>query len=92
MDIKQSEYDDAIVKLLYGKTQLEPDGRNCVICGDDDHQAFECHHNLIVIAKQKEPKWRCFHCNEIFDDVKKAEEHFGLNNSEIPKCVSQTNL
>ncbi len=27
------------------KTQLEPDGNCCAVCGDNDHQAWECHHN-----------------------------------------------
>lgn len=25
--------------------QTQPDGNNCEICGDNDHQAFECRHN-----------------------------------------------
>lgn len=28
--------------------QIEPDGNNCAICGDIDHQAFECHFNAFV--------------------------------------------
>ena len=26
--------------------QTKPDGNNCAICGDNDHQAFECHHGM----------------------------------------------
>ena len=25
--------------------QHQPDGRNCVVCGDTDHQLWECHHS-----------------------------------------------
>lgn len=53
------QYDKAIEALQLGRQQLEPDGRNCMICGDGDHQAWECHHNplramrlLMVIHQQ----------------------------------------
>lgn len=28
-------------------SQTRPNGKNCFICGDNDHQAFECRHNLL---------------------------------------------
>lgn len=31
--------------------QTKPDGNNCAICGDTDHQAFECRDNAFVIFK-----------------------------------------
>ena len=34
--------------LKLGMEQLEPDGRCCAICGDNDHQAFECAFNPLV--------------------------------------------
>jgi hypothetical protein len=35
----------AVEKLgVYAGPQSEPDGRNCALCGDNDHQAFECPH------------------------------------------------
>ena len=42
------QYDRAIEALQEGKTQLEPDGDNCHICGDSGHQAMECGHNPLV--------------------------------------------
>lgn len=29
--------------------QTRPDGKNCKICGDSDHQAFECFKNPFVM-------------------------------------------
>jgi len=30
--------------------------------------------------------WRCFHCQEMFYDYKKAEEHFGSSEHQQPAC------
>lgn len=43
-----AQYDEAIAALTAGRTQLEPDGKECAICGHEDHQAFECGHNPLV--------------------------------------------
>lgn len=37
-----AQYDEAIANLNLAKTQLEPDGHCCAICGDSGHQAWEC--------------------------------------------------
>jgi len=29
------------------KKQTKPDGKNCALCGDIDHQAFECRFNSL---------------------------------------------
>jgi hypothetical protein len=50
--ISDDEYVDAIETIEEARTQLEPDGRDCAVCGDDGHQAWECHHNPVVLAKQ----------------------------------------
>jgi hypothetical protein len=42
------QYDQAIKALTEAKEQLEPDGRDCAVCGDGGHQAFECGHNPLV--------------------------------------------
>lgn len=42
------QYDAAIEALQSAKTQLEPDGDNCHVCGDSGHQAFECGHNPLL--------------------------------------------
>jgi hypothetical protein len=41
----KTDYLTAIESLRLGMHQLEPDGKCCIICGDNDHQAWECHHN-----------------------------------------------
>jgi hypothetical protein len=48
MKFTQADYCSAIQNLKNGLKQLEPDGHNCAICGDTDHQAFECHHNPLT--------------------------------------------
>lgn len=42
------DYTRAIILLKRGITQLQPDGKPCAICGDNGHQAFECHHNPLT--------------------------------------------
>jgi hypothetical protein len=42
------QYDEAIEALRNARTQLEPDGDNCHVCGDSGHQAFECGWNPLV--------------------------------------------
>lgn len=49
--ITELEYVEAIRALLDGKTQLWPDGKNCAVCTDDGHQAFECRFNPVVLAR-----------------------------------------
>lgn len=73
-----------------GIKQLVPDGNCCVICGDNDHQAWECHHNPIVQSRKREKdvtRWRCYHCNEVFDDREEARKHFGNIPSATVRCV-----
>ena len=81
------QYMKAIQDLKDGMGQLEPDGNLCAICGDNDHQSWECHHNPLVLmqrVKKAEGRWRCYHCNEVFDDPEKARKHFG----NIPKTTT----
>jgi hypothetical protein len=87
---KSAEYSDALQKLIAGLSQLKPDGNDCAICGDSGHQAWECHHNPLVIMQRvevAESKWRCYHCNEVFEDSEKARQHFGNIPSATPRCI-----
>lgn len=45
MRFTAQQYDEAIANLQAAKNQLEPDGRDCAICGDGGHQAWECAFN-----------------------------------------------
>jgi len=90
--IPKREYRDAIRCLELAMTQLQPDGNCCVVCGDNDHQAWECHHNPLVLARSGyalQWEWRCFHCNRVFIDEKKAAEHFGPKDSGPPVCQQE---
>lgn len=51
MRFTAKQYDEAIKNLTDAKLQLEPDGRNCVVCGDSGHQAFECGWNPLVAVE-----------------------------------------
>lgn len=89
--IKKKEYEKAIGAIQAAMTQLEPDGNCCAVCGDSGHQAWECHHNPVRMAKigwdlTIGQCWRCFHCNLIFTDEKAASEHFGSREDQSPKC------
>ena len=95
MHFSPQNYDVAIEKLMAAKNQIEPDGNCCAICGDNDHQAWECHHNPLVMAQrmhEAEGRWRCFHCNEVFTDVDKAQEHFGAPGEYRPNCADRSPL
>lgn len=87
---KPEDYEEAIDKLRLGLTQLVPNGNDCSICGDNGHQAWECHHNPLVLMQRvehAESRWRCFHCNEVFSDYKAAKDHFGNIPTAVPRCV-----
>ncbi len=91
--IRKRDYRDAIGVLKQAMTQLQPDGNCCVLCGDNDHQAWECLNNPLVLANRGyklEFSWRCFHCNCVFTDEVKAREHFGDRESSTrskTKCL-----
>ncbi|MEE9354762.1 MAG: hypothetical protein V3U75_04155 [Methylococcaceae bacterium] len=68
------DYNRAVRVLKLGKKQLQPDGENCSICGDNGHQAFECHLNPLV-AMDLMDKFRCYHCGLWFSE-EEAENHF----------------
>jgi hypothetical protein len=46
-----ADYDEAIETLRIAKTQIVMDGKNCAVCHDSGHQAWECHHNPLVRAR-----------------------------------------
>lgn len=85
--IAARDYDDAIQELIAAKTQLGPDGDNCHVCHDSGHQAWECHHNPLAMAREAASmrhQWKCFHCGDVFTDTKLAAEHFGNRGDEKP--------
>ncbi len=93
------DYADAIHELRQAILQLEPDGANCRICGSDEHQAFECRFNVLVMARRAAAMagldasaipWRCYHCGAIFYDSESAQEHFGDTEKETVKCRRET--
>ncbi len=85
------DYEEAIQALRDAATQLEPDGRNCVICHDGGHQAGDCHHNPLMLARQfvatTNGTWVCFHCGVRFTDEATAREHFGTSKEEVARCL-----
>lgn len=92
------DYNEAIQALRDASHQLEPDGLGCQVCGDSGHQAWECHHNPLVMARRASRAnahegtaipWRCFHCGQMFDNVTDARDHFG-ERDELVKCIATT--
>lgn len=91
----KADYEEAIEALLEGMSQLEPDGDNCHVCHDSGHQAWECHHNPLVMARRAAAAraidgsalpWRCFHCRQVFHREEEAREHFGKNAYVVAEC------
>lgn len=84
------DYDQAIYDLMCAKEQLTPDGKSCSVCGDGGHQAWECHHNPLVMtrrAAKERATYRCFHCGQSFMDQDTAADHFGKRDErEYPVC------
>lgn len=90
--ITPEDYDEAIEALLQAKSQLKPDGNNCSVCGDSGHQAWECHHNPLVMARKgakSEYQWRCFHCGFFCYDEQTARAHFGQTDAEVARCLEK---
>jgi len=83
---KKCDYESAIVQIKACMEQLEPNGKNCSLCGDNDHQAFECTHNPLV-ALERIHEYKCFFCGNYFSG-KDAEDHFGLTENDNPKCIT----
>jgi len=87
------DYSGAIEDLWLASRQLEPNGLSCSVCGDGGHQAWECDHNPLVMARravQQQATWRCFHCGAEFTDADAAAEHFGDRDDPAPACVEQS--
>lgn len=86
------DYDEAIEALQDARNQVEPDGALCRVCHDGGHQAWECHHNPLVMARravQSSTVWRCYHCGGVFTTYEDAEEHFGKSDHEVARCIEQ---
>jgi len=65
--------------------------RGCVCCGDA-HSYQECHHNILLLARERvaeRGKWQCFHCGFETGDAAEAEEHFGKSENEVAKCLGE---
>lgn len=58
LETRESRVQRGILQALYVlweiacNNQVEPDEKNCTICGNNDHQAFECRFNAFVVFKE----------------------------------------
>jgi hypothetical protein len=50
-EMDANAYAAALQSLAAASTQVEPDGRDCAVCGGNDHQAFECEFNPLAMAR-----------------------------------------
>lgn len=91
--IEKKEYVIIMSALEEAMNQLKPDGNCCAVCGDNDHQAWECNHNPAVLFKRywnSPVLFKCFHCGKDFNE-ETAEEHFGPRRVGRPsKCTKTT--
>lgn len=90
--LEAEDYDEAIEALRAAKTQPEHLSECCTVCCDTGHTASHCHHNPLVMARRAAATtkvWRCYHCDEVFTDYAKAEEHFGPRDKN-PRPACQT--
>jgi hypothetical protein len=85
------DYEEVIEQAKDGLAQLAPDGNHCNICGASGHQAMECHHSVLRLAR----KWvaatnvyRCFHCGFVATTDEEAVEHFGKSDEEVARCIA----
>lgn len=92
------DYTEAVEALELAAEQLEPDGNSCIVCGDSGHQAFECHHNPLLMARRAIAAtnvFRCYHCGFVGVTQSECEEHFGADprddpdGDHAPACVLQ---
>lgn len=66
---------------LVTQGQIVPDGKNCAVCGDNDHQAFECHHRFdwvkaldwVIVGGESGPDARAFHLDWGRDLIKQCQ-------------------
>jgi len=86
-----SDYDEAIELLNLAQMQTQPDGSPCSVCEDSDHQAWECHHNPLAMARKAVElscSWQCFHCGRWFVKWDDAQEHFGESEDTLAACLT----
>lgn len=86
------DYDEAITALRDAKKQKNHKSHGCSVCYDSGHTAEQCHHNPLVMARRATIAarvWRCFHCDAVFTDAEKAQEHFG-NREAIVHCCQES--
>ena len=89
-ELTVDDYNEAIAALEDARGQLRPDGHNCAICHDSGHQAFECHHNPLLVARQwarATSVYQCWHCGYVATNDAEAAAHFGKTDEEVAKCV-----
>lgn len=85
----ERDYVEVMHKCKLAMEQLKPDGNCCAVCGDNDHQAWECHFNPLSIAYQAQ-HFRCFHCGNVFISEESALAHFGGRNDLLPECAGES--
>jgi hypothetical protein len=79
MRFTAEQYDRAIESLKAGREQLEPDGRNCAICGDSGHQAMECGANpLLAIAMCRDVAEKSSELHETLHALAGYDFRFGV--------------
>ena len=86
-----ADYDEAIEALKNARDQIASgDYRHgCAVCSDSGHDAKQCHHNPLILARQWAAAtnvWQCWHCGFIATNEVEARGHFGPNEHHPAEC------
>jgi hypothetical protein len=54
---------------------------------EDDRRVKAAETERDAFKQAAEAAWRCFHCDAVFTDRAKAEEHFGTERESVPHCL-----
>ena len=89
-----ADYDEAIEELRSAREQIaNGDWMGCAVCGDSDHDARRCQHNVLVLARRWSAAtrvWQCWHCGFIATNDEEGRAHFGQADDDVPSCREAT--
>ena len=91
------DYEEAITALTGARHQLQQIAMGiyqpgCFVCGDSGHTAGQCHHNPLILARERTAAqriWQCWHCGFEARTDEEAAGHFGRTEEEVARCIRE---
>lgn len=89
----EADYREAIEALESARRQIFGGYRQavgCAVCEDSGHTAEQCHHNPLLLARERAAAlgtWRCWHCGFEATTQEEAQAHFGKTCDELARCI-----